>query len=138
MQEMLQPTLLRNQEPGTEDLFIILCASGFEQAARARSALMFAALAASANYRTILYCIQNAVDIMVTGAIETYEGKHAEAPSLGQRLGEALELGVEIQCCTQTMANKRISEEDLLPGVKPAGAMSLIALTSTSRGSLCF
>jgi len=138
MREILEPTLLRKNESGTEDLFIILCASGFENVARARSALMFAALAASANYRTILYCIQNAVEIMVRGAIEAHEGQLPESPSLAQRLGEALELGVEIQCCTQTMANKGITDSDLLQGVVPAGAMSLIALTSTAKGSLCF
>ncbi|MGE5173251.1 MAG: DsrE/DsrF/DrsH-like family protein, partial [Betaproteobacteria bacterium] len=59
-------------------------------------------------------------------------------PSIGQRLREALEMGVEIQCCTQTMANKNIMPEDLMPGVTPAGAMSLIDLASHAKGSLCF
>jgi predicted peroxiredoxin len=99
---------------------------------------MFAALAASADYRTILYCIQNAVDVMVRGAVEEREKQQPGSPSLAQRLGEALDMGVEIQCCTQTMANKSIGEAQLLDGVKPAGAMSLIELTSQARGSLCF
>ena len=44
--------------------FIVLCTSGFENAPSARSALMFATLAAAANLKTILFCVQNAVDIM--------------------------------------------------------------------------
>jgi len=119
-------------------LFVILCASGFENIARVRSALMFAALAASAEYRTILYCVQEAVDVMVRGAIEKQEIPQPNIPTLRQRLDEAMEMGVEIQCCTQTMSNKNILEKDLLPGVKPAGAMSLIHLTSQAAGSLCF
>jgi predicted peroxiredoxin len=122
----------------TEDLFIVLCASGFENVERVRSALMFATLAASANYRTILYCIQNAVDIMIQGMIEKNEVPKPGLPTVAQRLREAMEMGVEIQCCTQTMANKKVTEDDLIPGVKPAGAMSLISLTSAAKGALSF
>jgi predicted peroxiredoxin len=130
--------LLSQTDKGGGKLFIILCASGFENVPRVRSALMFATLAASANYRAILYCIQSAVDVMVKGAIEKQEKPQPNVPTLRQRLDEAMEMGVEIQCCTQTMANNKITEEDLLPGVKPAGAMSLITLTSQAAGSLCF
>ncbi len=118
--------------------FIVLCASGFERIANARSALMFASLAAAADLKTILFCIQNAVDIMVKGAIEKNEKPQSGVPTLAQRLQEALEMGVEIQCCTQTMANKKIAEDDLIPDVKAAGAMNLIDLTTRAHGTLCF
>lgn len=121
-----------------DDHFVVLLASGFDNIARARSALMFATLAASANYKTILYCIQHAVDILVKGAIEKNETPQPGVPTLIQRLTEAMEIGVEIQCCSQTMANKKITEEDLLPGVKVAGAMNLITLASKAKGSLSF
>jgi predicted peroxiredoxin len=122
----------------TEDLFILTCTSGFDKIANVRSALMFASLAASANYRTILFCIQGAVDVMVKGAIEKKETPQPGVPTLAQRLEEALEMGVEIQCCTQTMANKKITEDDLIPGLKAAGAMHLITLATDAKGSLCF
>lgn len=138
MQTTMDHALTNPAEECGRDLFIVLCASGFENIARARSALMFASLAASADYRTVLYCIQNAVDIMVKGGIEEQEKPQPGVPTLRQRLDEALEMGVEIQCCTQTMTNKKISEEDLLPGVKAAGAMSLIEMTSRAKGSLSF
>ncbi len=138
MQASTEQGSLGQADKGQGKLFIILCASGFENVPRMRSALMFATLAASANYRAILYCIQSAVDVMVKGAIDKHEKPQPGVPTLRQRLDEALEMGVEIQCCTQTMANIKITEEDLLPGVKPAGAMSLITLTSQAAGSLCF
>lgn len=138
MQVITAPEPGCGTEAGKHDLFIVLSASGFENIPRMRSALMFAALAAAANYQTVLYCIQNAVDIMVKGAVETQEQPQPGVPTLRQRLEEAMALGVEIQCCTQTMANKKIAEADLLEGIKAAGAMSLIELTSRARGSLCF
>jgi predicted peroxiredoxin len=121
-----------------EEYFIILCASGFENPERVRSALMFATLAASANYRTILYCIQSAVDVMVKGAAEKIEPSRPDTPTITQRLKEAVEMGVEIQCCSQTMANKGLKESDLIPGATVAGAMNLIALATKSEGTLCF
>ena len=121
-----------------EKHFIVLCTSGFEKISSARSALMFATLAAAASLKTILFCVQNAVDIMVEGSIEKNEKPVPGVPTLAQRLQEALEMGVEIQCCTQTMANKKITAEDLIPQVKLAGAMNLIDLTTKADGTLCF
>jgi predicted peroxiredoxin len=138
MQEVLEQKDVKRPVNGLENLFIVLCASGFENPARVRSALMFASLAAAADYRTILYCIQNAVDVMVNGTLEIQEKAEPGSPTISQRLHEALDMGVEIQCCTQTMANKNITSEKLMPGVIPAGAMSLIDLASHARGSLCF
>lgn len=125
-------------EKAGEDLFIVLCTSGFERVPSVRSALMFATLAASADYKTILFCVQGAVDIMVKGAIEKNEKPDPNAPTLSQRLSEALELGVEIQCCSQTMVNKKYSEDDLVPGIKIAGAMNLIVLAAKAKGTICF
>ena len=138
MQARADQGILSGADKGRGKLFIILCASGFENIPRVRSALMFATLAASADYRAVLYCVQTAVDVMVKGAIEKQEKPQPDVPTLRQRLDEAMEMGVEIQCCTQTMANNDITEKDLLPGVKPAGAMNLITLTSQAAGSLCF
>ena len=115
-----------------------MCAAGFENPERVRSALMFASLAASADYQTILYCIQGAVEVMVKGAIAARETSHPGLPSIAQRLQEALEMGVTIQCCTQTMANKGILPAELVDGVAPAGAMSLIALTTRAKGTISF
>lgn len=128
----------KSTEKEPKKLFVVLCVTGFEKIANARSALMFASLAAAANFKTILFCLQNAVDIMVKGTIEKNERPEPGVPTLAQRLEEALEMGVEIQCCTQTMANKNIAEDDLIPSVKAAGAMNLIVLATKAEGTLCF
>ncbi len=138
MQNVLEQKDVKCPDGGLNNLFIVLCASGFENPARMRSALMFASLAAAANYRTILYCIQNAVDVMVNGVLEKQEKEEPGSPTIGQRLHEAIDFGVEIQCCTQSMENKKIKPQDLIPGIIPAGAMSLIDLASHAQGSLCF
>ncbi len=122
----------------TGNLYIVLCSSGFDNIARTRSALMFAMLAASAAMNTTLYCVQSAVEVMVKGAVEKNEKPEPGAPTLKQRLREAMEMGVRIQCCTQTMQNKGLSPGDLIEGVEPAGAMSLIDLSTRARGSICF
>jgi predicted peroxiredoxin len=130
--------LEKPKDTNVENQFVVVCASGFEKIANARSALMFASLAAAAELKTVLFCIQNAVDIMVKGAIEKNEKPQTGIPTLAQRLEEALDMGVEIQCCTQTMANKKITENDLIPKVKAAGAMNLIDLAIGAHGTLCF
>jgi len=127
-----------SKDKDAEKRFIVTCTSGFEKIANARSALMFASLAAAADFKTILFCIQSAVDVMVKGAIEKNETPVPGVPTLAQRLTEALEMGVEIQCCTQTMNNKKITENDLVPGTKPAGAMNLIDLAANADGTICF
>lgn len=131
----------KKESESTQDrpqIFTILCTSGFDRVPNVRSALMFASLAASADYRTILFCLQGTVDIMVKGAIEKNEKPEPGAPTLSQRLAEAMELGVEIQCCAQTMQNKGLTDADLIPGVTAAGAMTLIDLASMGQGTLCF
>lgn len=75
---------------------------------------------------------------MVKGSIEENEAPRPGIPTLMQRLGEAMEMGIEIQCCTQSMANKRLTEDDLIQGVKGAGAMNLITLATEAKGVLCF
>jgi len=137
--QLLGQTATDERRPGAEQpLYVVVCASGFENEERVRSALMFASLAASADYQTILYCIQGAAEVMVKGAIAARETPRPGLPSIAQRLKEALEMGVAIQCCTQTMANKGISPADLVDGVTPAGAMSLITLTTRAAGTISF
>ncbi len=127
----------REQDMEEREIFVVLCASGFNDIARARSALMFAALAATADCRTVLYAVQEFVEVMVKGAIEEKEAP-SSGPSLSQRLEEALDAGVEILCCTQTMANKGITGDDLIEGARPAGAMTLIDIATKARGVLSF
>lgn len=118
--------------------FVILCASGFDNVERVRSALMFAALAASAEYEVVLYCIQSCVEVMVRGAVEERERPVPGVPTLGRRLREAMDWGVRVQCCSQSLANKGIKAGDLVEGVEIAGAMTLISIAGEAAGTLSF
>lgn len=119
-------------------LFVVVCSSGFEDTGRIRSALMFATLAALSNHRAVLYCIQDAVDVMVKGAVEKSEIPTPGAPRIARRLAEAHEAGVEILCCSQTASNKGLSQEDFIEGVRIAGAMELIELSGRAETVLSF
>jgi predicted peroxiredoxin len=121
-----------------EKLFVVLSASGFDNIERMRSALMFASLAASAGYRSVLYCVQSAVDVMVKGAIEQHEKPVPGMPTLTQRLKEAQEMGVEVQCCSQSVINKKLTEDDLVDGAVVAGAMNLIHLSARASATISF
>ncbi len=138
MREALSPERAQAPDRETENLYVVLCASGFDNPLRMRSALMFASLAAASSFNAVLYCIQGAVDVMVRGAIEKHEAAVPGEPSLAQRLAEALSMGVTVQCCSQTMANKRISPDDLIGGVEAAGAMTLIDLSTRAKGTISF
>jgi predicted peroxiredoxin len=121
-----------------EKLFVVLCSSGFENTERMRSALMFSSLAASAGYRSVLYCVQSAVDVMVRGAIEQHEKPVPGVPTLAQRLKGAQEMGVEVQCCSQSVINKKLTEDDLVDGASVSGAMNLIHLSARASATISF
>jgi predicted peroxiredoxin len=70
MQMLIHEDISGPSHAELQDVFIVLCASGFDNVERVRSALMFATLASSAEYRTILFCIQGAVDVIVEGSSE--------------------------------------------------------------------
>jgi hypothetical protein len=73
-----------------------------------RSALMFATLAASADYCAVLYCIQTDMDVMVTGAIEEEEKPQPNVPTLRQRLRWAWRFSVIRKPWSTSTLQKRI------------------------------
>ncbi|GBD99087.1 DsrE/DsrF-like family protein [bacterium BMS3Abin07] len=123
---------------GKEKLFVVVNASGFNNMGRVKTALMFATVAAGADYRSVLYTVQDGVDIMIKGEIGKHEKCVPGSPSLSRRLNEALDAGVEILCCSQAVKNKGVEKKDLITGVGIAGAMTLIQLTAQARGILTF
>jgi len=124
--------------PEKENLYLVLLAAGFDQADRARSAFMFASLAASAGMRAVVFCVQEAVELLRRGAIEEGARQAGGGPGLAQRIAEALEAGVEIHACTQALSNRGISPDELMAGVSPHGAMSFIDLSTRARALVSF
>jgi predicted peroxiredoxin len=75
---------------------------------------------------------------MVKGAIEQHEKPVPGMPTLTQRLKEAQEMGVEVQCCSQSVINKKLTEDDLVDGAVVAGAMNLIHLSARASATISF
>ena len=121
----------------TDNLYVVLLASGFNNIARARSAFMFATLAAAAHLDTVVYCVQDWAGLMVKGVAEREEVAPG-MPTLAQRIAEARAAGVRFQVCEQTAINKGIREEDLIEGAEIVGGMLLIHHALNCDGMLCF
>jgi predicted peroxiredoxin len=121
----------------TKRKFLILLTVGLNAPPVARSALMFASIAASMGLETVVYCVQEGVDVMVKAAAE----KDAAAPgmpSLKQRLQEALKAGAKIQLCSTAVMNKKLQADDLIPEAEIVGGAMLIDLALESAGVLSF
>ncbi len=117
--------------------FLVMLSSGLNTPQFARSALMFATIAASMGWETYLYCAQDGVEAMVKGAAEK-DVVAPGLPSLKQRLLEALEAGVKIQVCSTSVQNRKLKKEDLIPEVEIAGGAVLIEHATESAGTLSF
>jgi predicted peroxiredoxin len=115
---------------------VFVLTTGFNSPGITRATLMFSAISAAMDVETTLFCVQDGAEIMVRGALEREEVKQG-VPTIKQRLEEAIEAGVEILVCEQTMRVKGIREEELIEEAKVSGAATLIDLALEARNVLC-
>lgn len=120
-----------------ERLFLIVLRSGLNAPGQVRAALMYASLAAAMDQDPVVYCVQQGADVMVQGAADKEETKPG-APTIKQRLAEALEMGVHIEVCEQTALVRNIKAEELIPEATLVGGARLIDYAVRARGSLTF
>ncbi|MFQ5854833.1 MAG: sulfurtransferase TusA family protein [Anaerolineae bacterium] len=120
-----------------ERLFLVVLRSGLNAPGQVRAALMYASLAAAMDQDAVVYCVQQGADVMVQGAADKEETKPG-APTIKQRLAEALEMGVRIEVCEQTALVRNIKAEELIPEVTLVGGARLIDYSIRARGSLTF
>ncbi len=121
-----------------KDLFLVLLHTGFDRSDIIRSALMFSMLAAAMDQDTVLYCVQAGADVMVKGQAEANDNSKPGAPTIMQRLNEALEAGVRFEVCEQTANVRNITAENLIPGAKLMGGAKLIDYAKEAKGQLVF
>lgn len=119
-----------------EEKLVFVLSKGLNYPDIARTTLMVAALSASMGIRTILFCFQDGVEIMVKGALDN-EKKEPGVPTVRQRLNEAIEAGVEIYVCSQTLVVRNIREEDLIQQAKVAGAGTLVHMAMDAKNVIC-
>jgi len=119
-----------------EEKLVFVLSKGLNYPDIARTTLMVAALSASMDVKTILFCFQDGVEIMVKGALDN-EVEVPGVPTVRQRLNEAIEAGVEIYVCSQTLVVRNIKEEDLIEHAKVAGAATLVHLALDAKNVIC-
>ncbi len=120
----------------SEDRLVFVLSKGLNYPDIARTTLMLASLSANLGVKTTLFCFQDGVEIMVRGALDS-EKTEPGVPTVRQRLNEAIEAGVEILVCSQTLVVRNIKEEDLIEPVKAAGAATLIFLAREAKNVIC-
>lgn len=120
-----------------ERLFLVVLRSGLNAPGQVRAALMYASLAAAMDQDPVVYCVQQGADVMVRGAADKEETRPG-APTIKQRLAEALEMGVRIEVCEQTALVRNIKAEELIPEATLVGGARLIDYAVRARGSLTF
>ncbi len=119
-----------------EERLVFVLSKGLNYPDIARTTLMLAALSANLGVKTTLFCFQDGVEIMVKGALDSEE-EIPGVPTVRQRLNEAIEAGVEILVCSQTLVVRKIKEEDLIEPVRAAGAATLIFLAKEAKNVIC-
>ena len=115
---------------------VFVLTTGLNSPGVTRATLMFSAISAAMDIETTLFCVQDGAEIMVRGALDREESPPG-TPTIKQRLEEAIEAGVEILVCEQTMRVKGISEDELIEEAKVSGAATLIDLALEARNVLC-
>ncbi len=115
---------------------VFVLTTGLNSPGVTRATLMFSAISAAMDIETTLFCVQDGAEIMVRGTLDNEESPPG-TPTIKQRLEEAIEAGVEILVCEQTMRVKGISEDELIEEAKVSGAATLIDLALEARNVLC-
>jgi len=110
---------------------------GLDALHMARACFMFAAISATMDVDTTVYCVMGGAEAIVKGNAEK-DRTAPDKPNLVQRLDEAIKAGVKIVVCDRTLRAKNIRAEDLIPEAKVVGAVTLIDLTLEADGTLTF
>jgi predicted peroxiredoxin len=120
------PATSSDTPPGAEQgrpVLVVKTGAGLDDAERCAQAVTVAATAVAAGAEVSLWLMGDAVRLAVPGAAEgfTLEGS---PPLAGLR--DAVLHGGVVTVCTQCAARRGLSDADLLPGVRIAGAASYV------------
>lgn len=102
---------------------VVKCTSGAESPERCSQAFTVASTALAAGASVSLWLTGEAVWFAVPGRAEAFELPHA-APLADLR--DAILTDGRLTVCTQCAARRDLTQEQLLPGVRIAGAASFV------------
>lgn len=131
------PAPSRAEEKKDENLFLVVLRTGLNQPGQVRAAFMYASLAAAMGQDTVVYCVQEGADA-ARKDVPQKDTSPPGAPTITQRIEEALDMGVRIEVCEQTASVRNIKAEDLIPQAKLIGGAALIDYAIRARGQLTF
>ncbi len=103
---------------------VVKCTSGAEAPERCAQAFTVAATALAAGADVSLWLTGESVWFATPGRAEAFELPHS-APLADLR--DAVLAGARLTVCTQCAARRDLGQDDLLPGVRIAGAVSFVA-----------
>jgi predicted peroxiredoxin len=106
---------------------LIFLSKGLESPMVARSALLHATASAAMGLDTTLYFAAEGTDVAHKEAWKK-ENVAPGKPTLKQRMEEAKEANVKFKVCSQSMAVKGMTQEDLVEGAEITGAATLVDL----------
>lgn len=107
---------------------VVKLTAGAESAERCSQAFTVAATAVGSGLEVSLWLTGEATWFGVPGRAEAFELPHA-APLADLR--DAVLAGGRLTVCTQCAARRDLSEADLIPGVRLAGAASFVEEATT-------
>ena len=120
-----------------ENLFLVVLRTGLNQPGQIRAAFMYASLAAAMGQDTVVYCVQEGADAAKRD-VPQKDTSPPGAPTITQRIEEALDMGVRLEVCEQTASVRGIKADDLIPAAKLIGGAALIDYAIRARGQLTF
>ncbi|MDD1687837.1 DsrE family protein [Methanoregula sp.] len=118
-------------EPGVpvnRDRVLVVQSNGTGNAERAYATFIFAKVAVSMGKKVTVFLLMDGVSIARKGSAAGV--KHPAFARLDLLMDEMVKAGVTIYACENSAAFRGITEKDLAPGVKLAGAATYIQLLS--------
>jgi hypothetical protein len=117
---------------------LVIQTHGVETPRRTYSPLFYAMAAAAMEMEVMVWFTMDGTNQLKQGAAEKVQLDPTSDVTLKTMLEQAMESGVKLRVCQQSMALWNMQSEDLIPGVEILGATSIIDLALESDHVMYF
>lgn len=111
---------------------LVIQTHGVETPRRTYSPLFYAMAAAAMEMDVMVWFTMDGTNQLKKGAAEKVQLDPASDVTLKTMLEQAMDSGVKLRVCQQSMALWNMQQDDLIPGVEILGATSIIDLALES------
>jgi uncharacterized protein len=111
---------------------LIIVTSGPEDPRRCVTPFQVAAIGAVMEWEVDMYFTIGGARLLKRGVAETVQRDHG-GKTVGEWLHEAIDLGVRMYVCTDSMELNDVTRDDLVDGVELAGIASMLAMAEEAR-----